>query len=372
MRSQGYNSHRLQSVSKVLRRMLWLVGFVGYACWVLAESNGPQMFAHCINVGQADATLLEFPCGAVLIDAGAQDDESATHLVRYLAAFFARRPDLSNTLAAIYITHPHKDHTFALKRVVQNFATRSFIENGQEYGSGIANVRWLRGVAKEQHIVVRQIINSEVMKENNHAGLTDDTIDPIKCTNCDPHIVIFSGQWDKDPGWSKEEYRNNNNHSLVIRIDFGESSFMFGGDLEEDAINSLLSYYQQGGDSPDVFDVDVYHVGHHGSNNGTTKEWLDALTPILAVISVGQWDNGKDSKSPFTTWAYGHPRKVTIDLLGTAIQETRKQPIQVNAGTASKRFFPIVVRKAVYATAWDGDVTIRASLHHEFEVLTGN
>jgi hypothetical protein len=118
--------------------------------------------------------------------------------------------------------------------------------------------------------------------------------------------------------------------------------------------------------------VDVYHVGHHGSNNGTTKEWLDAITPILAVISVGQWDDGKDSRNPFTTWAYGHPRKVTLDLLSEAIKETRSAPIQVNAGTGSRRFFPIIVSKAIYATAWDGDITIKASLHHEFSVLRNN
>src|SRR5688572_16147101 len=83
---------------------------------LLAQPAVPLMYAHCVSVGQADATLLEFPCGAVLIDAGAQDDDSADHLIQYLTSFFQRRSEFSNTLEAIYITHPHKDHTFALKR----------------------------------------------------------------------------------------------------------------------------------------------------------------------------------------------------------------------------------------------------------------
>ena len=56
------------------------------------------MRAHYINVGQADATLLEFPCGAILIDAGAQDDGHITSLTDYLTDFFQGRTDLNNTL----------------------------------------------------------------------------------------------------------------------------------------------------------------------------------------------------------------------------------------------------------------------------------
>ena len=68
-----------------------------------------SMFAHYINVGQANATLLEFPCGAVLIDAGDQDAKTKQHLKDYLTAFFARRTDLNNTLDLVIITHDHGD-----------------------------------------------------------------------------------------------------------------------------------------------------------------------------------------------------------------------------------------------------------------------
>src|SRR5207244_4282236 len=109
---------------------------------------------------------------------------------------------------------------------------------------------------------------SEVMSNSNRAGLSDAVIDPLKCTNCDPAIVVLSGQWDQEPGWSKSEYHNNNNHSLVIRVEFGELWFLFPGDLEEDGIKSLLAYYEEGGNPPDVFDVDIYHAGTTGPTTG--------------------------------------------------------------------------------------------------------
>src|SRR3954468_19578528 len=120
---------------KILRT-LTIIAFAAISS-IAAE---PTMTAHFINVGQGAAALLEFPCGAVLIDAGGQDDDSTERLINYLRNFFADRTDLNGTLQAIYITHPHKDHTLALKRVVNGFTSKRFIENGQDSGSGIANV----------------------------------------------------------------------------------------------------------------------------------------------------------------------------------------------------------------------------------------
>ena len=73
------------------------------------------MRAHFINVGQGDATLLEFPCGAVLIDAGGFDATTSEQLVEYLSLFFERRPDLDNTLDTVFVTHTHIDHNRALR-----------------------------------------------------------------------------------------------------------------------------------------------------------------------------------------------------------------------------------------------------------------
>ena len=117
------------------------------------------MKAHSVDVGQAEATPLEFPCGAVLIDAGAQDEGKVEELVRFLNEFFARRQDLGRTLKSIIITHNHIDHTRALRKVVEEFTVERFIDHGMLEGTGTGNPNWVRDEVEEGHrqIKIRDI-----------------------------------------------------------------------------------------------------------------------------------------------------------------------------------------------------------------------
>ena len=64
-------------------------------------AQGPVMKAHFIDVGQANATLLEFKCGVVLIDAAAQDDEHVDGLVEFSTSVFDARTELDSTLELV-------------------------------------------------------------------------------------------------------------------------------------------------------------------------------------------------------------------------------------------------------------------------------
>ena len=80
------------------------------------------MRVHLINVGQGCATLIEFPCAAILIDAGGETNSlynSSDALKAYLDEFFTRRSDLNHTLQCVYLTHPHKDHTLGVPVILQ-------------------------------------------------------------------------------------------------------------------------------------------------------------------------------------------------------------------------------------------------------------
>lgn len=324
--------------------------------WIAADPcPGQVMTAHFIDVGQGDATLLEFPCGAILIDAGAQSGWYSGRLITYLRKFFERRSDLDGTLESVIITHPHIDHNRALERVFEEFQVNRYIDNGWTRGSGGAKARWVRRQIEEGGIDSKLIVITDDMVTGvePRTGLTSKDIDPIKCDNCDPKIHILASRLSDDPGWASGVFGNQNNHSIVVRVVFGESSFLFTGDLEEPAIETMVDWYSRG----DMLDVDVYQVGHHGSYNGTTASLMTAMTPKIAVISCGK----PGSRGRWTAYSFGHPRASTITLLEQHVTGMRT-PEEVKIAIRTKTFKNHTVSKAIYATPWDKTVTIRGRL----------
>lgn len=341
----------------------------GVACLVqLATAADPKMQLHVIDVGQANASILEFPCGAILIDAGAQDDEYTLKLLKFVKAFFDRRTDLHNTFEAMIISHPHIDHTLAIEPVLKSFRIKHYIDNGITRGSGKVGVNYARQHAQEFNFKVREIPDDEIVALPQKTGLTDEAIDSIKCADCDPQIRILSGGLAENPGWSDGDFDNLNNHSVVVRIDFGESSFLFGGDLEEPAIESLVEYY----DGTNLLDVDITHINHHGSANGLTPSYLSAATPDIALMGVGQWTFGKGRRRGFNTFSYGHPRRTIVDLLSAAIPGERNPAVDVQVADAARKFSGYHVTQRIYATAWDGNITITAGLDGAMSIATGS
>ncbi len=323
------------------------------------------MRAHFIDVGQGDATLLEMPCAAVLIDTGGEENDefdSTRALEEYLDTFFARRTDLERTIDLLVITHPHIDHTRGIPMVLERYHVTHVIDNGQEQSSGrkemIALHEWLKGHPEVGH---EDILAEKALP----AGLTDAVIDPISCPEVDPEIRVLWGQVATDPGWpgksyGKTAFENANNHSVVVRIDFGKSSFLFPGDLEEQAIGDLVRVYGASG----LLDIDVYNVGHHGSRNGTTEAELAAMTPRIAVLSMGsplrhvQW----------TAWQYGHPNAGIVKLL-TAYVSDHRRPVHELVGERQKDFLDITIGTAVYGTGWEGTIVIDADVAGTIHVI---
>jgi len=292
-----------------------------------------------------------------LIDAGAQDVAARTRLVAYLNKFFARRTDLHKTINTVLITHDHIDHDFGLRAVVENFTVEHYVDNGLITGPGAPNPNWLRTEVSSGHrrITIKEIPDSDIEAIGDKSGFTDAAIESINCQPVDPQIHVLQGHILTNPGWSADAYGNLNNHSLVTGVDFNGASLLFMSDLEDEGIGLLLNYYT--GSARMILDADVLQVGHHGSNNATTQELLDAVTPSVAVINVGRWNYGKPNK-PFTTFLYGHPRQSTVDLLQASISRKRSQPKSVMAAVSSKHFHSTNVTKAIYATGWDGTVRV--------------
>lgn len=347
-------------------RGAWLALVLLLATFGLAAGRAeekPVMWAHFINVGQADCTLLEFPCGAVLIDAGAENLEYRERLISYLDSFFERRSDLNRTLACVFITHQHKDHTSALKAIAGRFTIERYIENGERSGGGAEDTTWLESEveAGRQTAAMHPVRDSDITALSHRDGLNNEIIDPLRCPTCDPVIRVLSGGMDTNPGWPNGDFENPNNHSLVIRVGFGESSFLFTGDLQEYAIDTLVDYY----DGTNSLNIDVYQVGHHGSHNATTGGFLRAMTPQIAVISMGHWVEGRlpnGNARPMSAFGYGHPRRNILDLLSQRIPGYRSRRITIMASEGSRDFSEYEVRKRIYATGWEGTIKVRVTL----------
>jgi competence protein ComEC len=320
---------------------------------------------HFVDVGQGLAALLEFPCAAMLVDTGGETDErfdGTAALQAYLDAFFRRRADLQGTLALLALTHPHIDHTRGGTMVIERYRVMNVIDNGQSTGSGGEQQADVQQWAKDHAPAVgyRAVARADI----GPGGLSDGVIDPIACPGVDPRIVALWGRVDTDPGWpgirfGKTPFQNANNHSVVLRIDYGEASALFTGDLEEPAIRDLVAT------SAALLDVDVYQVGHHGSINGTLPELVAAMTPEIAVFPMGN----PDWHLTWSAWKYGHPRQEIVAMLERGITRKRK-PLDVLVGVRGEQFAPHRIEQALYSTAWDGTVVIEAEADGRMRVLT--
>lgn len=318
-----------------------------------------SMKVHIIDVGQGSATLLEFPCGVALIDVGGElneDFDSNDEMRLFLLEFFNRRRDLNKTIDLLVISHPHKDHTRSLIDLFDYYTIKNVITNGQEKGSGRVGQKYVHEKIKDLEIngPANKIIHYTESRNSkiDKSGWTNKYISPISCDSIGPTITLLWGRVNSNPGWSDDAYRDANNHSVVMRVDYGEASMLLTGDLEFEAIDMLLEKFKD----TKLLDVDFYLVGHHGSYNGTTKEFVEKMSPEIAVLSFGSFEREYN----WTAWAYGHPREAVIDILNTGVSGERL-PKKVRVATGVKNFKEITMKKAVYATGWDGDLLFEAT-----------
>ena len=327
------------------------------------NQTGQYMFLHFLDVDQADAAIIELPCGVIMIDAGHYRAADNSRVVDYLREFFDDRPHLRrDTIDALFLTHNHDDHTRSLRSVFREFTILNYIDNGDDSTRNQARIRdtiRLRGLNTE----VRPVLDSEFAAMNRQ-GLTDGTIDPVECESCDPLIHVLAGGVGPDSEWWSTDFEDDpNNQSIAIRVDFGESSVLFTGDMEEAAIGKLTYQY----DGTDWLDIDLYQVGHHGAANATDHDLLAAMSPDIAVISAGDPHDESGSRS---AWAYGHPRRGVISMIAAEVNGERVPAITDRVADGQRDFRNLTISAPIYSTGWDGDVIVRMDMSGAMAVAT--
>lgn len=310
---------------------------------------------HFINVGQAEAILLEFQHDAMLIDAGGEgtcDDRDSKRLTRYLDDFFRRRTDLveggKGKIHTIIISHPHLDHTMLLLDVMRRYRVLNLVDGGNESGSGITPLWAARNVVQNTGNKYDTVKDSAITA----SGLVTAQLQSLHNNNPDVTLKFLAG--------SRGCEKNANNDSLILWAQINGVKFLFTGDDEalkdrddpcEPEIPLILNRFK----NTSVLDIDVYKVGHHGSFNGTSEDLLKAMTPKISVISAGWF--AQSEPGDFHAWQFGHPREATVQMIAANTTNTR-EPITITTMDGPTKPRTRIMKSAVYCTCWDSDVVV--------------
>lgn len=316
-----------------------------------AQATAATMTAHFIDVGQGSATLLEFSCGTVLIDLGGETVSdtgfsSNQKLRAYLEKFFNDRPGRPRRFDLLVLSHPHIDHSRGKAELLTSedpaqvpYEIANFIDDTLNKGSGSSQQKALRAWAKKHGHYEGIKVKGKIGPD----GFTSSVIDPLNCQDTDPRIRVLWGRLTPKPSnWARvKDYQNENNHSVVVRVDFGQASFLFPGDIEDKAERKLLEKYA----GTFMLDVDVYLAAHHGSASSSVDDFLIAMSPETVVIPVG------DPSRPgeFTAFDHGHPREEVVNRLINRTSGAR-QAVSVPVALGQENFHNIQMTKAIYAT----------------------
>jgi competence protein ComEC len=239
-----------------------LAVLVSFTAFTLPDDDLHVSF---LDVGQGDAIFIQKGSHQVLVDGGPSPGEITLALGEQMS-FWDRSIDL------LVLTHPHQDHLAGLLEVLRRYHVGQVLYSSSDYSSPLFD-EWLRTIEAEE-------VESTVALSGHHIDLGDGvTIEVVRFAPL-PGVVS-----DVD------------NESLVLRLEYGEVSFLLAADIGSEAEWELLRERAPLAST-------VLKVAHHGSDTSSTLEFLSVVDPRAAVISVGA-DND-----------YGLPDEEVLDRLG--------------------------------------------------------
>ena len=227
---------------------------------------------HFIDVGQALSVLVECDGQYMLYDGGNVDDGSL--VVSYLQSQGVEQ------LEYVFCSHAHEDHVGGLAAALAYFPAYHVYSPVTE-----ASTKCFKDFVKYTQQQGLQVEVPAVGTTWPLGGATVTMVGPVA------------------------QYSDTNDTSIVLRIEYGSTSFLLTGDMEKTAETDLVN-------SGVNLRADVLQVGHHGSSTSTGYLFLNSVLPEMAVISCGV--NNK----------YGHPHEETLSILRDAGVDVYRTDLQ--------------------------------------------
>lgn len=243
--------------------MICLVGLGGFFYYTISEQHRHEFKVWFLNVGQGDSALIQFTDGeTMLADCGANK--------RVLGELGQVLPFYEHTIDYVLVTHPDLDHYGGCVDVLKRYYVKHIVVNGRGKPYDPYWREWDKAMREEGAEVVTTAI-------------------PTMWTVANDTLQFFS----PDPALKLDtKADDSNDYSIVFRLTHGAESFLFTGDMEIPLEQALLLKYcpmstSTVGGNCSTLRSDVLKVGHHGSPGASSEDFLAAVHPKQAVISVG-------------------------------------------------------------------------------------
>ena len=233
---------------------------VGY--WTYRVGFNRKLKVTFLDVGQANAALVEFPMGKkMLIDGGGfprdHFDVGKMVVAPYLWHSKIQRIDY------LVLSHPQADHMNGLRFIAGNFHPKEFWYNGDEVDT--ASFKELMAIVESKKI--KRLLPNNLVDGREITGVNVEILHPIPGTYPTDHY---------DRGTKL------NNNSLVLKITYNAKAFLFPGDLERQGEDVLIS------NAGPALQSHILLSPHHGSKSSSSEEFLRMVRPSICVISSGE------------------------------------------------------------------------------------
>ncbi|NOX25195.1 MAG: DNA internalization-related competence protein ComEC/Rec2, partial [Deltaproteobacteria bacterium] len=257
------------------RRNVFIVGILislAIFFWPAPHAPGRQTLVDILNVGHGSASILQLPGRhTFIIDGGKrQAGQSTFNAGRNLIAPFLWHQHIKS-IDAIIITHPHADHYNGLFFIMKRFQPKTLWINSEDYDE--RGFKDLLTLARRLHIHIKIAAEKDILYQDG----------PVKLTVI-ANLYADTARTKKLSRQERDSERNN--QGLVLRLEAGQRSFLFTGDIERSAEQRLIAESQ-----PGELRADVVKVPHHGSRTSSSPDFIGAVMPRYAIISAAR--NGR-------------------------------------------------------------------------------